>query len=130
MEEKVEKKAKEVKVVKQAKKVKRVKEEDQFNLRTKLLILLPSLELEQGLLLVAFLGWILLLMIFLVVEVKIAEKVEKEEKREKEERLEKVEKKEDKLTLKAWTFSQIRANPAANIDTAAGWCPSATGSRD
>ena len=34
------------------------------------------------------------------------------------------------LTLKAWTFSQIRANPAANIDTAAGRCTSATGSRD
>jgi len=41
-----------------------------------------------------------------------------------------VEKKEDKLTLKTWTFSQIRTNPAANIDTAAGRCTSAMGSRD
>ena len=34
------------------------------------------------------------------------------------------------LTLKAWIFSQIKANPATNIDTAAGQCTSAMGSRD
>merc|ERR1712029_1051632 len=99
-EEKVEKKEKEVKVVreekevkveKKAKKVKRVREENQYNLRTDNLKMLPSLDQEQGQqLLEDFLMGDLVLslmveagdlisIVFSVVEVKIVEKVEKVE---------------------------------------------------
>merc|ERR1712240_604397 len=83
---------KEVKVEKKAKKVKRVREENQYNLRTDNLILLPSLDQEQGQqLLEDFLMGDLVLslmveagdlisIVFSVVEVKIVEKVEKVEK--------------------------------------------------
>merc|ERR1719342_1537630 len=100
-EEKVEKKekvvkvVKEVKVEKKAKKVKRVREENQYNMRTDNLILLPSLDQEQGQqLLEDFLMGDLVLslmveagdlisIVFSVVEVKIVEKVEKEVKKER-----------------------------------------------
>merc|ERR1712189_133522 len=109
-EEKVEKKEKEVKVVreekevkveKKAKKVKRVMEENQYNLRTDNLILLPSLDqgLGQQLLEDFLMGDLvlslmvevgdLILIVFSVVEVKIVEKVEKVEKEVKKERVEK-----------------------------------------
>merc|ERR1712240_216160 len=91
-EEKVEKKEKEVKVVREAKKVKRVREENQYNLRTDNLILLPSLDqgLGQQLLEDFLMGDLvlslmvevgdLILIVFSVVEVKIVEKVEKVKK--------------------------------------------------
>merc|ERR1711872_431584 len=112
---------------KKAKKVKRVREENQYNLRTDNLILLPSLDqgLGQQLLEDFLMGDLvlslmveagdLILIVFSVVEVKIVEKVEKEvkkervEKQEKEvlsliiflvaEKVEKEEKEEDKLPI-------------------------------
>merc|ERR1712240_554349 len=101
MGEKVVKEEKEVKVEKKAKKVKRVREENQYNLRTDNLILLPSLDQEQGQqLLEDFLMGDLVLslmveagdlisIVFSVVEVKIVEKVEKEVKKERVEKQEK-----------------------------------------
>merc|ERR1712098_785249 len=90
------KEEKEVKVEKKAKKVKRVREENQYNLRTDNLILLPSLdqELGQQLLEDFLMGDLvlslmveagdLILIVFSVVEAKIVEKEEKVEKKEKE----------------------------------------------
>merc|ERR1711972_64422 len=78
-----------------------VREENQYNMRTDNLILLPSLDQEQGQqLLEDFLMGDLVLslmveagdLIFSVVEVKIMEKVEKVEKEVKKERVEKQEK--------------------------------------
>merc|ERR1712002_1202072 len=100
----VEKKEKEVKVVREEKevkvekKVKRVREENQYNLRTDNLILLPSLDqgLGQQLLEDFLMGDLvlslmvevgdLILIVFSVVEVKIVEKVEKEVKKERVEK--------------------------------------------
>merc|ERR1712111_93034 len=92
---------KEVKAEKKAKKVKRVREENQYNLRTDNLILLPSLDqgLGQQLLEDFLMGDLvlslmvevgdLILIVFSVVEVKIVVKVEKVEKEVKKERVEK-----------------------------------------
>merc|ERR1712136_7736 len=103
-EEKVEKEEKEEKREREEKvekKEKRVREENQYNLRTDNLILLPSLDQEQGQqLLEDFLMGDLVLslmveagdlisIVFSVVEVKIVEKVEKVEKEVKKERVEK-----------------------------------------